>query len=322
MDNGNQNKRYFNPVIVIVVGIVIIIAIIIAVILAIKGMGVQTADNKLNENMVQQSFELDDNIKKLEQRLGELEYENKKLEEENKNLLDDKPNQQATELNDTIKRLEQRLDELELENIKLEKDNVSLLDEKTAQQSSELGDNKTELERRLEELELEYNKLKEDNINLSSTLESLKSADKEIVFSFVEKVPPYDVSHQSKTDSSASNDVRVRDSVIMAGITNEDVITYRVGSGANTGTMHSLHNLGGQYTSILGFIGRVDGTGEQKGTFNFYGDGKLIKTYKLSATDLPTTVELDVADVRQLKIEFIAEKFVPSTTYAFVGKIQ
>jgi len=104
-----------------------------------------------------------------------------------------------------------------------------------------------------------------------------------------------------------NNDIlhrRIRtEPVTMGGRTYEDAITYR--SFALDTNNFSLHNLGGQYSIFTGYFGRVDGSAIVNATLNIYGDGSLITSYDLMATDLPSRVSISVAGVRQLKIEFV-----------------
>ncbi|MCL2852029.1 MAG: stalk domain-containing protein [Defluviitaleaceae bacterium] len=140
--------------------------------------------------------------------------------------------------------------------------------------------------------------------------------------SFAQAVPPYDVSRRHSTDHRNNADVRRRDQITMGGIVREEVITYRVQSIIDT--VHSLHNLGGQFNTVSGYIGRVDGWGEHNGTFNFFGDGRLIQSFELRATDLPRPISVNVAGVSQLRIEFTVPHLRAGNTtmYAFVGTIQ
>jgi hypothetical protein len=158
---------------------------------------------------------------------------------------------------------------------------------------------------------------------------------------FALTVPPYDVSHTDMSDKDSIDvrvrytatssmfqseyyDVRKRNSVIMGGTVYENVITYRSGGYPinKKQSFHSLHNLEGKYAMLTGYLGRGDGSNEVNVTFNFYGDGKVIKTYYLKATDLPTLVSLDVKNVKQLKIEMVPDTSVYKHFYAFAGTIQ
>lgn len=127
--------------------------------------------------------------------------------------------------------------------------------------------------------------------------------------SLVAEVPPYDVSN---------NDYVKLESVTMGGTTYKDAVYYRLSNYSSTYTRYSLHNLSGQYKTLKGTIGRVDGTSKYDATFNFYGDGKLLETYELKSDDFPKQISVSVWGVTQLKIEVVLNN-VGDTTYAFAG---
>ena len=118
--------------------------------------------------------------------------------------------------------------------------------------------------------------------------------------SFLETVPPYDIS--SKTS------VKIEKSVTMGGTQYNSALTF------DANNNYSLHNLDGKYKRIVGYIGRIDGTNMNSGTFSFYGDGKLIASYEMKPDDLPKQISIDVIGVTQLKIEYKCSLW---TTYAF-----
>ena len=121
---------------------------------------------------------------------------------------------------------------------------------------------------------------------------------------FARTVPPFDVSHQD--NRNFMDDVRASDEVRMGGIYYEDVIAFRVGLWNVNTTVHSLHNLSGEYTTLAGVIGRVDGTQQLDGVFRFFGDGRLIQDVRVRAIDLPTPISINVANINNLRIEFEA----------------
>ena len=69
------------------------------------------------------------------------------------------------------------------------------------------------------------------------------------------------------------------------------------------GTQFSLHNLEGQFRFLSGYMGRVDGSAMRNITVNFIGDGRLLQSYDLIAADMPTSFNIFVEGVRQLRIE-------------------
>ena len=64
-----------------------------------------------------------------------------------------------------------------------------------------------------------------------------------------------------------------------------------------------MHNLNGQYRTLTGYVGRVDGTGQYDVDMRIIGDGRLLQTIELNATALPTPISVNVENVRQLRIE-------------------
>ena len=129
---------------------------------------------------------------------------------------------------------------------------------------------------------------------------------------FGEAVPPYDVSN--------SNFVRTENFVKMGGRIYHHAITFRRGQGPYT-PHYTLHNLNGKYTKINGYIGHIDRTGMTDVSFNFYVAGKLSDSYHLEATDLPIQISINVAGIRQLKIEVEDKNYFSRARYAFAGAI-
>ena len=83
--------------------------------------------------------------------------------------------------------------------------------------------------------------------------------------------------------------------------------SYYVGSG-HGGTASALYNLRGQYKTIKGILGHIDGTTRDgTGTLNIYLDNVLYKTYPMSSTMLPTEIVLDVTRINIMKVEYILE---------------
>ena len=105
-----------------------------------------------------------------------------------------------------------------------------------------------------------------------------------------------------RTPSASGNIDRVvaRNSVTMAGVTYNNVLTF---NNVVNRRAFSLHNLGGQYRMLTGHIGRVDGTGRTNATVNFYGDGTLLQSFDLAATDMPTPISIFVEGVHQLRVD-------------------
>lgn len=85
--------------------------------------------------------------------------------------------------------------------------------------------------------------------------------------------------------------------VSMGGVTYSNALQFGIGG------EFSLHNLDGQFRTLSGYIGRVDGSNIRDVTFRFYGDGNLLQRIDLNATDLPVPINVFVEGVRQLRIE-------------------
>ena len=124
---------------------------------------------------------------------------------------------------------------------------------------------------------------------------------------FFQEVPAYDVSQQSRVKEESGT---------MGGITHSEAMVYQTWGSAE----YSLHNLGGVYREVRGYIGRVDGTNKHGTTFNFYGDGRLLESFEIEADDFPKLISVNVAGVTQLKIECGASGWLNGITYfAFAG---
>ena len=116
--------------------------------------------------------------------------------------------------------------------------------------------------------------------------------------------PFFDRSHQNPSGNNPA--VWVIDSVSMSGVSFNNALAFRRFGGANNvgrGTNFSLHNLNRQYRILSGYIGRVDGSGMIDVTVRFFGDGTLLQSYNLRATNMPIPFSIFVEDVAQLRIE-------------------
>ena len=122
-------------------------------------------------------------------------------------------------------------------------------------------------------------------------------------------------------------------SVVMAGVTYQDVSVYSSGPGTQnwrrrySQTVFTLHNLNGQFAQLTGYFGRVDGSGQLDATLRFIADGNTLLTHNLIATDMPFPVILSVDGVRQLRIEVEFPNAPthhndPKTVYAFSGFVE
>jgi len=84
----------------------------------------------------------------------------------------------------------------------------------------------------------------------------------------------------------------------MGGVTYNDTLTFATRSGSmahnppTIAEMSTLHNLGGNFNRLTGYIGRIDGSVSVGATLRIYGDGNLLTTYQLNALDMPTELLL------------------------------
>jgi len=69
------------------------------------------------------------------------------------------------------------------------------------------------------------------------------------------------------------------------------------------GSVWSNHNLNGQFSTLTGTIGRVDGSGGGARTISFIGDGRTLATFSVDGTTMPTDINVDVRGVLILNIQ-------------------
>ena len=109
---------------------------------------------------------------------------------------------------------------------------------------------------------------------------------------FTETVPPHET----------QGGVSVVENVVMAGNTYLNALRFGIRADA-TSHGFSLHNLGGQYETLRGYIGRIDGGSLGDAAITFHGDGVRIASFEIGATDLPRNITVDVTGVHLLRIE-------------------
>jgi len=118
-------------------------------------------------------------------------------------------------------------------------------------------------------------------------------------FVFTQAVPHYDSSGTTWTS------LRVENNVMMGHTPYHNTMIF------DHNTWHvrpdpwhaSLHNLEGLYTTLTGYIGRVDGSRMGGATIRFFGEGLIIETFQINAMDLPRQISVDVTGVQHLRIE-------------------
>ena len=128
-------------------------------------------------------------------------------------------------------------------------------------------------------------------------------------------------------DSTQGTGIWFDDTVTMGGTTYNNPLNFRrsITSGA---TQFTLHNLHGEFRTLSGYMGRVDGTRMENVTVRILGDGRVLQTYELRATDMPISFSVSVMGVQQLRIEIIfpanSNRFTVagSTRYAVVAFLE
>jgi hypothetical protein len=108
--------------------------------------------------------------------------------------------------------------------------------------------------------------------------------------------------------------VDFRDGIFMGGMLYDNVLYFRPGYNRTyAASLFTHHNLGGRYTWLTGYAGRVDGTALLDITMDIYGDGELLKSYTYIAGELPFPVSVFIEGVRLLRIEVSRGEIVGST---------
>jgi len=75
-------------------------------------------------------------------------------------------------------------------------------------------------------------------------------------------------------------------------------------SPSTQGTIFWNHrNLNGQFTTLTGTIGRVDGSGTRASSISFIGDGRVLASFVVDGNTHPTDISVDVSGVLILRIE-------------------
>ena len=122
--------------------------------------------------------------------------------------------------------------------------------------------------------------------------------------------------------------VGFHESVTMGGVSFNNPLSFRRSSTA-AGTQFTLHNLNGQYRVFSGYMGRHDGSWMEDVTVAIRGDGVLLQSFNLRATDMPTPFSLFVEGVHQLRIEVTFSRdsgrglgFERVANYAIIGYLE
>jgi hypothetical protein len=78
--------------------------------------------------------------------------------------------------------------------------------------------------------------------------------------------------------------------------------TYSAIVADNSGSTWSHHNLNGQFNTITGTIGRIDGSGTRTSSISFIGDGRELASFSIDGNSHPTDISVDVRGVLILRI--------------------
>jgi len=89
--------------------------------------------------------------------------------------------------------------------------------------------------------------------------------------------------------------------VKMLGDSYDHSATFCSGFGMDT-DLAASYNLKGQYKTIKGFIGFVDGSVDFSGKFTVELDGKLYKEYDVNTGEPPQEIAIDVTGVQVIRI--------------------
>ena len=119
--------------------------------------------------------------------------------------------------------------------------------------------------------------------------------------------PFFDSGRTGQDGNVGSSSVAAQNAVMMGNASHDNAIVFNSGLrnivATRPGGTFTLHNLDGQFRMLTGQVGRVDGTGMLDATLEITGDGTVLRTIELSATGMPTSFEVFVEGVRQLRID-------------------
>ena len=97
-----------------------------------------------------------------------------------------------------------------------------------------------------------------------------------------------------------------QDTALIGGETFRDVLVLGRFQSGDTFSPASIHNLGREYTRLVGYAGRVDGTSLRYATIIFWGDDDVfLGDIEIEPTSFEVPFSVDVEGVRRLKIELV-----------------
>jgi hypothetical protein len=92
-----------------------------------------------------------------------------------------------------------------------------------------------------------------------------------------------------------------------------------IGAGAGAHSGWSDHALNGQFNTLTGTIGQVDGTHTTNvSTISFIGDGRELASFNIGGSDHPRSISVDVTGVLVLRIQFNQDRW-PDANQIFLA---
>ena len=116
---------------------------------------------------------------------------------------------------------------------------------------------------------------------------------------FLTVAPPFESGGTQWSTARTVNSVR------MSGLAFGQSLEFFFVNGASSGLFQawSRHNLQGQFTTLTGYIGRIDGSVALDATIRFVADGDIeLASFEIFADALPRRISVDVTDVHSLRI--------------------
>jgi tetratricopeptide (TPR) repeat protein len=112
---------------------------------------------------------------------------------------------------------------------------------------------------------------------------------------------------------------QVMASATMGGVTYNNILRFNF---TPLSSAYTRHNLLGQFNTLSGYVGRVDGSSPTDALLRIYGDNELILQLELSEGDLPTPFSISVENIWLLEIRFTRRGSGNATYYALQGTLR
>ena len=124
--------------------------------------------------------------------------------------------------------------------------------------------------------------------------------------------------------------VRAQNTVSMGGQTFSYAMAFRSGVDDPALGTYSSHQLDGRYATLVGTVGRIDGSGTSSGSlWRIWGDGIVIAQFDHSLSDgrtinnePPRAIEVDVTGVNVLTIEVTIWSHQGRAEFAIAGEVR